>query len=100
MPQFLGKHILQLKLPRVTILHSNGDFVIDKQGFLATREGFRVMGDNGEINLQEELIDRKASIMITKNGEIKSGDRIVSKLKMMKVGNESSFNENGRSKIF
>lgn len=95
-----GKAYFTVKTPEGDHLTRNGDFVIDTQGFLATREGFRVMGDNGEINLQEELIDRKASIMITKNGEIKSGDRIVSKLKMMKVGNEQALTKTEGQRYF
>jgi flagellar hook-basal body protein len=40
-------------------LTKNGDFIIDKEGYLANREGFRVMTQNGEVNLQEHLLEGK-----------------------------------------
>ena len=95
-----GKAYFTVKTPEGDHLTRSGDFVIDTQGFLATREGFRVMGENGEINLQEELINRKANITITKNGEIKSGDKIVSKLKMMKVADEQRLTKTEGQRFF
>ncbi len=95
-----GKAYFTVKTPEGDHLTRSGDFVIDTQGFLATREGFRVMGENGEINLQEELISRKANITITKNGEIKSGDKIVSKLKMMKVADEQRLTKTEGQRFF
>jgi flagellar basal body rod protein FlgG len=69
-------------------LTKNGDFIVDKQGFLATREGFRVLSQNGEINLQEQLIENKGEFVINKNGEIKSNDKTIAKLKIVKPENE------------
>lgn len=69
-------------------LTKNGDFKIDSQGYLTTREGLKVLGQNGEINLQDELVDKKVNLTITKNGEIKSDEKIVTKLKISKVENE------------
>ncbi len=84
-----GKAYFTVKTPDGEHLTKNGDFIIDKQGFLASREGFRVMGQNGEINLQEELIDKNSSISITKNGEVKSDGNIINKLKIMNVEDEA-----------
>jgi flagellar basal body rod protein FlgG len=95
-----GKAYFTVKTPEGDHLTRNGDFVIDTQGFLATREGFRVMGENGEINLQEELIDSKTNISITKNGEIRSGDKIVSKLKMMTVADEQTLTKAEGQRFF
>lgn len=67
-----------------------GDFVIDSQGFLSTRDGYHVLGQNGEINLQEEFVDNNGSIAITKNGLIKSDNVILEKLKISKVTNNYS----------
>lgn len=83
-----GKAYFTLKTPDGEQLTKNGDFVIDEEGYLASREGYRVMGTSGEINLQEDLIDKKANISITKSGEIKSGDKIITSLKILKVDNE------------
>ena len=95
-----GKAYFTVKTPEGDHLTRSGDFVIDTQGFLSTNEGFRVMGENGEINLHEELIDRKANITITKNGEIKSGDKIISRLKMMKVADEQTLTKTEGQRFF
>ncbi len=83
-----GNAYFSVNTPEGEHLTKNGDFIIDKQGFLANREGFRVMGQNGEINLQEKLIDKNSNISITQNGEIKSDGNIISKLKIMNVEDE------------
>ena len=43
------------------------------------------MLQNGEINLQEYLIESKKSLKITKNGEIKADDDIIARLKIQSV---------------
>ena len=80
-----GNAYFTVKTPNGEHLTRNGDFLLDNQGFLTNREGYRVMGQNGEINLQEEMIDAKGAVQITKNGEIRSGDKIIAKLKIMTV---------------
>lgn len=79
-----GEAYFSVQTPEGEQLTKNGDFIIDKQGYLATRDGFRVLSQNGEINLQEELLEHKGSLSISKNGEIKSDDKIISKLKIVK----------------
>lgn len=79
-----GEAYFSVQTPEGEQLTKNGDFIIDKQGYLATRDGYRVLSQNGEINLQEELLENKGSLSISKNGEIKSDDKIISKLKIVK----------------
>ena len=83
-----GEAYFAVQTPEGEHLTKNGDFIIDKQGFLATREGFRVLSQNGEVNLQEELLEHKGELVINKNGEIKSNDKIISKLKIVKPENK------------
>lgn len=80
-----GDAYFTIKTPDGEELTKNGSFVIDKEGYLATNEGFRVLGENGEISLQEEIIDKDGSLSITKNGEIKSEDKIVNRLRISTV---------------
>lgn len=82
-----GDAFFTVKTPEGEQLTRCGDFIIDSQGYLSTKEGFHVLGQNGEINLQEEVIDENGSITITKNGIVKSNDRILEKLKISKVNN-------------
>lgn len=79
-----GEAYFSVQTPEGEQLTKNGDFIIDKQGYLATRDGYRVLSQNGEINLQEELLENKGTLSISKNGEIKTDNRIISKLKIVK----------------
>ena len=85
-----GDAFFTVLTPEGEHLTRSGDFVIDSQGYLSTREGYHVLGQNGEINLQEELIDKNGSISITKNGQIKSDNRVLEKLKISKVTNNNT----------
>lgn len=80
-----GNAYFTIKAQDGEYLTKNGDFIIDKQGFLSTRDGFRVLGQNGEINLQDELVDQKSTLKITKSGELKFDDKIITKLKISTV---------------
>lgn len=80
-----GDAFFVIKTDQGEELTRNGDFTIDNQGFLVTKEGFRVLGQNGEINLQEDLIDNSNRLKITKNGELKFDDKIINKLKIANV---------------
>lgn len=55
----------------------DGSFVIDTEGYLSTVDGFRVVGDMGDIYIGDEDID------IHTNGEIYSGDLFGDRLKMV-----------------
>jgi len=95
-----GKAYFTVNTPEGENLTRNGDFTIDTQGFLSTREGHRVLGQNGEINLLEELVDNKANLTISKNGEIKSGDKVITKLKIMKVYDEQTLKKSEGQRFF
>jgi len=66
-------------------LTKNGQLKIDDEGFLSTKDGNRIIGNNGEINLDDALIDSKGNITITTDGEIKVGEFIVDSIRMLKV---------------
>lgn len=55
----------------------DGSFVIDSEGYLSTAEGYRVVGDMGDIYIGDEEID------IRTNGEIYSGDLFWDRLKLV-----------------
>ncbi|MCB0731074.1 MAG: flagellar hook-basal body protein, partial [Ignavibacteriae bacterium] len=95
-----GDAFFTVQTPNGEYLTKNGDFIIDQQGFLSTKDGFRVLAQNGEINLQEEIIDKKGNLAITKNGEIKSDDKIIAKLKIMNVENELKLKKDEGQKFY
>lgn len=61
-------------------LTRNGSFMIDDDGFLVTKEGKRVIGKAGEINLLNYKMDNEQILSIDEEGEIKVGDIVIDKL--------------------
>ena len=49
----------------------NGKFKLSDDGYLVNGEGLKVIGQNGEINLQGNMLDENQTLTISKNGEIK-----------------------------
>jgi flagellar basal-body rod protein FlgG len=80
-----GKAFLSVRTNRGIELTKNGALKIDGEGFLVTRDGNRVLGERGEINLDEALIDSKGKITITTEGKIKINDQTIDSLRMVKV---------------
>lgn len=80
-----GNAFFAVQTERGTELTKNGQFKIDDEGYLSTKDGNRVLGSNGEINLDETLMNSKGNITITTDGEIKSGDLTINRLKMIKI---------------
>ncbi len=56
----------------------NGSFKLTADGYLVTSQGYKVLGENGPINLSEY----QAVPAVAKNGEIVMGDTVVDKLKI------------------
>ena len=65
----------------------NGKFKLSEDGFLVSQEGFKVLGQNGEINLRENMLDENQTITISKSGEIRVGNTDVDSLLIVKVDN-------------
>lgn len=70
-------------------LTSNGKFSISDDGFLVNEDGNKVLSKNGEININEMMIDAKNQLTISKNGEIKIGDVLVDQLMIADVQDQS-----------
>lgn len=56
----------------------DGSFIVDAQGFLATKEGYRVLGERGEIPLGHDKFDVKPNGEIYKEGELIDRLKLVS----------------------
>lgn len=65
----------------------NGRFRISNDGFLVNEQGDKVMGRKGEINFNNYTLDSKATISVSKKGEIQVGDSVVDDLLITKVDN-------------
>ncbi|MGQ9643087.1 MAG: flagellar hook-basal body protein [Ignavibacterium sp.] len=63
----------------------NGNFQISPEGFLVDKQGRKVIGKNGEINLSEYKLDENNMLSISRNGEIKVGENSVDTLLIAKL---------------
>ncbi|MFA7288206.1 MAG: flagellar hook basal-body protein [Melioribacteraceae bacterium] len=66
-------------------LTRDGRFKINDEGFLTDADNKKVIGKNGEINLEETLLTNDSNILITAEGEIRVGDKIIDSLSISKV---------------
>jgi flagellar basal body rod protein FlgG len=63
----------------------NGKFGIDEEGFLVNEEGLKVLGQRGEINIKENMLDKDQTISVSKNGEIRVGNIEIDTLLIAKI---------------
>jgi len=85
-------------------LTRNGRFKISDEGFLVDNSDQKVLGKNGPISMEDTMQNKDSKILITKNGEIKIGDKTVDTLLIMNVAdstqlvraNESNFTADGQ----
>lgn len=74
----------------------NGNFQISPEGFLVDKQGRKVIGKNGEINLSEYKLDENNMLSISRNGEIKVGENSVDALLIAKLDeNKYDFRKEG-----
>lgn len=67
----------------------NGNFQISQEGFLVDKEGRKVIGKNGEINLSEYQLNENNLLSISRNGEIKIGENVVDNLLIAKLNEDT-----------
>jgi flagellar basal body rod protein FlgG len=82
-----GNGFFMVQGPNGKELTKNGKFSISEDGFLIDERGYRVLSENGAINITDSIIDKNKPITITKSGIIKQGDIIVDKLNIASVEN-------------
>ncbi len=79
-----GDGMFAVETPNGLRYQRAGNFVIDKERYLVTQEGYRVLGENGPIQLAE------GDFTITETGEITQAAGVVNRLLL--------FNTNGMAK--
>lgn len=70
-----------------TTLTRDGKFNISEEGYLVDSQGNKVQGKNGDISLQETLLQKESNITISPAGELKVGDKPVDDLLIARVEN-------------
>lgn len=71
-----GKGFFCIETPEGERYTRSGDFTKDAEGYLVTKEGYKVLGEAGYINIQG------GSITINEKGEVYSGSELLDKLKL------------------
>ncbi|MCK9279910.1 MAG: flagellar hook basal-body protein [Melioribacteraceae bacterium] len=81
-----GKGFFTIKNEDGTLeLTRDGRFKISDEGYLTDSANRKVMGKNGEINLEDTLLTKDSKILITAEGEVRVGDKIVDSLSISNV---------------
>ena len=80
-----GKGFFEVQLPNGSTAYTrDGEFHLDSQGQLVTKEGYRVMGDGGLIALD---LNNHTQLSISATGEVSQGADIKGRLRLTEFGN-------------
>lgn len=80
-----GKSFFALQTENGVELTRNGKFNISDEGFLVNEQGYKVLGRNGEINLNDTLLNEDKTILISKIGEMRIGNIPIDTLLVIKI---------------
>jgi len=88
-----GKGFLVVDGPRGERLTRRGNFMIDGDGFLATKDGWRVQGENGDLHVGGGA--STGPVVIAADGTVHSGDLTAGKLRVVTVADPSKLVREG-----
>lgn len=93
-----GKGFFMIKKEDGTIeLTRDGRFKLNDEGFLVDSNNNKVLGKQGEISIEESLLEKDAQIKVMRNGEIKIGERTVDTIRIINVDNANDLSRSGGS---
>ena len=95
-----GKGFFMIETERGKEFTKNGRFQISEEGMLVNEEGYRVLGEDGPINIMEAITKGNNEILVTKDGEIKVGDQLISKLLISKIENQEFMSRSGGQNFY
>jgi len=78
-----GNGFLVVDSPRGERLTRRGNFEIDAEGFLATKDGWRVQGENGDLRVGGGA--STGPLVISPDGSVRAGDLSAGKLRIVTV---------------
>jgi len=79
-----GKGFFEVQLPNGASAYTrDGEFHVDAQGQLVTKEGYRVMGDGGPIALD---LNNHTELSVSATGEISQGADLKGRVKLTEFG--------------
>ncbi|MDR3627341.1 MAG: flagellar hook basal-body protein [Ignavibacteriaceae bacterium] len=62
----------------------NGKLSISSEGYLVNEQGYKLMGKNGAININNLQLDKEKQLTISNTGEIKFGDQSIDSILIVK----------------
>lgn len=78
-------------------LTRDGRFNLNEEGFLVNANNQKVIGQNGEISVEESLLAKDPVINVTKSGEIRIGEHTIDTLLILKSDNPEELTRGGGS---
>lgn len=75
----------------------NGKFKLSEDGYLVDARGNKVLGENGEVLLQEDFWQKNRSINISLDGEIFIGEEYLDRLKIVKIEEKNNLIRTGNN---
>jgi flagellar basal-body rod protein FlgF len=78
-----GAGFFEVQLPDGTAFSRDGEFQINAQGQLVTKQGFPVLGESGLLQLDRT---NAASLSISATGEVSQGTDVIGTLKLVEFG--------------
>lgn len=81
----VGKGMFVLKTEDGNEFTRKGNFHISDEGFLVNEDGKKVLGKNGEINLNDFLTEENKVVSVTRQGEVKVGEMNVDTLLLAEI---------------
>jgi len=80
-----GEGFFVIETERGKELTRDGKFSVTEDGYVVNREGNKVMGRSGEINVYEGVLDKdRGNITISEDGEVKAGDLELNRILIVK----------------
>lgn len=83
-----GKAFFEVQMPDGSLAYTrDGEFHVDAQGQLVTKQGFRVMGEGGPVVLD---LNNYTELSISASGEVSQGVETRGRLRLVEFGNSNA----------
>lgn len=97
-----GKGFFEIATPSGTQLTRAGNFTIDSNGGLVTKDGYAVLmepslNEEGVPNSREIKFSGSAQAYVSENGEVYEGENRIGKISVVQVNNEESLQKTGNN---
>ena len=83
-----GKGFFEVQMPDGSLAYTrDGEFHVDAQGQMVTKQGFKVMSDGGPVVLD---LNNHTELSISSSGEVSQGIDLKGRLRLVEFGNTSA----------